>query len=1270
MIIGQMCLCSLCPHMQSIEYNKQLTINHLLKTMKKYNIINNTLGWLIFAVATFTYMATIEPSASYWDCPEFIAQAFKSEVGHPPGNPIFILAGRFAANFAGGDVMAVAKCVNAMSALLSAGTILLLFWTITHLVKRLVVKDGDDDNISLSQYLVVMGSGVCGALAYAWSDTFWFSAVEAEVYAFSSFCTALVVWLMLKWENRADEPGSDRWLVLIAYVFGFSLGVHLLNLLCIPALALIFYYRKFKNTNVEGSLITLAISCVAIVLILWGLEPGLVELGGYFDIFFVNTLGLPFNSGVIFYAVLTLAVFSWCIYELYKGDSDARMRWSFFLSIVVSGIPFIGNSMIIPVVVVAALGVYLFKFMKQVPVRIFSNVILSIAMIFIGFSCYALIIIRSNANTPLDENSPNTMFALSSYLSRDQYGKNPLLYGQVYTAQSPQFLSDEATGSASTHMKKLNAQYARQVKASEGERDKYRKTGYNVDIVYPGEMCMLFPRIWSSSHADYYNNFFDVANHPFNTTAATVIVDKNGDADTRFQQAIQVLPRPSFLNNLQFFLGYQLDYMYFRYFMWNFAGRQNDIQGLNGQAGDVTRGNWITGFSFIDNARLGDQELLPKDYSTGNKGHNVFYCLPLLLGIIGLLWQAFAGKRGIEQFWVVFFLFFMTGIAIVLYLNQPPLQPRERDYAYAGSFYAFAIWIGMGVAGLWRAGMWLVTRGKATKKEDSDTEQLDRQVVAGTPSMAFATVAALIGLAVPLQMVSQTWDDHDRSGRYAAHDFGMNYLSSLDKNAIIFTNGDNDTFPLWYLQEVEGFRTDVRVVNLSYLATDWYIAQMQRASYNSAPLPMQATATTFAYGDRQGNVVGDDDTKMPMSKALAALYSDDSNVSSDGRINGKLPYSNLFIPVNVDEAVRAGVISAANCDRAQDAIDVNLAVGHEREGGVQLSSSEVMVHDLINSSITQGWKRPTYFAVTVDSRLYLPYSPYLQNTGMAYQVTPVISQAYGANPVSNTEKMYNNVVNKFKWGGLDKAEPGSIYLDETNRRMVTTTRSMLTNLAGDLATEADTLAMGKGNEAAVKDKAAKALKILDLMQAKLPEKACSYSFILFREQYLGNKMAMAMIYEQLSKSTGDASLHKRAIALLEQEIEFYAPYVTFVRSLPSGLSACEMDVRTAEYFFPQLMMYYQQLNPQGFDALVKKVASWGVNAAEVKAGIERIQAVQGQMQQAQLQSKIEAQESAAPQDSTSPDGQEGGDPRETEAAMMALQGLTGGRGSQDDESKQ
>ncbi len=1169
--------------------------------MKKYNIINNTLGWLTFVVAAVTYLLTIEPTASFWDCPEFIAQAMKSEVGHPPGNPIFILAGRFAANFAGGDVMAVAKCVNAMSALLSAGTILLLFWTITHLVKRLVVRDGETDSMTLAQYLVVMGSGLCGALVYTWSDTFWFSAVEAEVYAFSSFCTALVVWLILKWEDRADQPGSDRYLILIAYVFGFSLGVHLLNLLCIPAIALVMYYRKAAHATLKGSLITLLISFVVIVLILYGLEPGFVEVAGYFDLFFVNTLGMSFNSGVLFYAALALAVFSWSIYELYTAKSEQRMRLSFFLTILISGMAFIGDNLLIPVVLLAALGYYLFKMMKRVPVRLFGNIVMSVLMIFIGFSCYALIIIRSSANTPLDENSPNSMFALSSYLSRDQYGKTPLLYGPVYTASTPQFESTPE-GTASTRMKVGKTQWARQVKANENDPDRYIEAGKSIDYVYPSEMNMLFPRIWSTNpgHTQYYNSFFDVENRPFGQVNATVIVDENGNPDTRFQQAQQYMPRPSFWNNMQFFVSYQLNYMYFRYFMWNFAGRQNDVQGLNGEAGDVTRGNWITGFSAIDNARLGDQELLPDDYGKNNKGHNVFYCLPLLLGLLGLLWQGFKGERGIQQFWVVFFLFFMTGIAIVLYLNQPPMQPRERDYAYAGSFYAWSIWVGMGVAALWN----VVCHFMAPKAKKGAKAQADStQAVAGGASTAVAAVAAVVGLLVPLQMVSQTWDDHDRSMRYAARDFGMNYLSSVAPNGIIFTNGDNDTFPLWYLQEVEGYRTDVRVVNMSYLATDWYISQMRRASYESAPVPMQATDLTFAYGDRQASIVTANDSVVSLTQALTALYGNDSDRSKDGRVTGLMPYNRVTVAANADAAVKAGVIS--QWERAQAADTMYLSLGEDNS---QMVSSEAMVLDIINSSIKDGWKRPVYFACTVDSRLYEKVAQYLRNTGMAYQVVPVAGNA-GDDPKSNTDVMYENVTTKFRWGGLDTADPSKLYLDETVRRMVNTTRTMMVNLAGDLADEAQQAREsgqatwhGMPTEQWVADRTAKALNILKLMQEKLPEAACRYGAVIFRNQYVGCKAAMAEVYHQVAQLNGKAELTQQAATLVEQEVLGTAQYVRFASSLAAahpGLAVCDLDRRMSFYNFPMALLAYKNINPNGYDALLKKVNAMGVGKAEV-----------------------------------------------------------------------
>ena len=781
--------------------------------MKRYRLINDVLGWVCFLVAAVTYLLTVEPTASFWDCPEFIAQGTKLEVGHPPGNPIFMLAARFFVNFAWGDMSKAALMVNSMSALLSAGTILLLFWTITHLVKRLIVKD-DAGEVSLTQMLVIFGSGLCGALMYAWSDTFWFSAVEGEVYAFSSFCTALVFWLILKWENRADEPHSDRYLVLIAYIIGVSIAVHLLNLLCIPAIVLVIYYRKFKNTTASGSLAALGVSAVIVALILYGLVPGFIEIAQYFELFFVNTCGLSYNMGVLIYAMLFVAVMLWCIKALYKQDNTTTIRVSFLLAMILSGIPFIGSSMWIPAVIIAALAVYLFA-AKKLPVRILTLCALSVLVIFVGYSSYALLLIRSHANPPMNQNAPDNVFSLSSYLNREQYGDRPLFYGPSF--KSTVLYQVDNTGNYNFMKKPATTVYEKRVKDAPGDADRY--DSFERDTRYVMTPNMLFPRMYSSApnHPTGYLEWTNLRESDLPLKEAPVLVDADGNTLQTAQ-----LPAPSFAQNMRYFFNYQVNYMYWRYFLWNFAGRQNDMAG-NGEA---NRGNWISGIPFIDNFRLGDQSLLPDDFGKGNKGHNVFFMLPLLMGIIGLSWQAFHSKRGIEQFWVIFFFFFMTGLAIVLYLNQPPLQPRERDYAFAGSFYAFAIWVGMGVAGLWALVNSIMNNPRGEKEPRK--------------AMAVACATLAVGLLVPLQVVSQTWDDHDRSGRYTTRDFGMNYLASLDDNAIIFTNGDNDTFPLWYAQEVEGFRTDVRVVNLSYLTTDWYANQMRVATDGGAAIDVSA----------------------------------------------------------------------------------------------------------------------------------------------------------------------------------------------------------------------------------------------------------------------------------------------------------------------------------------------------------------------------------------------------------------------------------------------
>ena len=1178
--------------------------------MKKYNIINNTLGWLVFIVAIVTYMLTIEPTASFWDCPEFIAQGYKLEIGHPPGNPMFILGARFAANFAGGDVAAVSKCVNAMSAILSAATILLLFWTITHLVKKLVVKR-DDEEISLAKYLVIMGSGLCGALAYAWSDTFWFSAVEAEVYAFSSFCTALVFWLILKWENRADSPSSDRYLILIAYVFGVSLGVHLLNLLAIPAIALIFYYRRAKESSAKGSLITLLISFVIIVLILYGLEPGFIEMAGYFERFFVNTFHMSYNSGVLIYALLLLAAMAWALYELHRGKSETMMKTSVFVSIVLSGMLMLTNTLWIPIILIIALGVYLFGFAKKFSPRLYSNIILSIMMIFIGFSCYALVLIRSSANLPLDENSPNSPFALTSYLSRDQYGKSPLIYGNTLFSPVQRTPEGKPVVSEGPH------KYTRVVKTEEGQPNEYIDLGPQEDPKYAPETEMLFPRIHSAAHAQDYANLLgeDVVGQPVD---ASVYVSDDGTTMRTTE-----INKPTFTENLTFFFSYQLNFMYWRYFMWNFAGRQNDLQS-NGP-GDVTRGNWISGLSFVDNPRLGDQQFLPEEYGTGNNGHNVFFMLPLLLGIIGLLWQAFAGKKGIEQFWVVFFLFFMTGIAIVMYLNQTPNQPRERDYAYAGSFYAYAIWIGMGIAALWRIAMHFIEKKKSS---DDDKQQAAEPQGNGAIATVLAGIAALIGIAVPLQMVSQTWDDHDRSGRYCARDFGENYLQSVDKDAILFCNGDNDTFPLWYLQEVEGVRTDVRAVNLSYLATDWYIAQMQRAAYDSKPLPMYANAETYAYDKRQYGYLAEgitSETPVTADELFKNYYNDDSYRNNS---YGEPVFSNskVLIPANVDAAIKAGVIPESMREKASDSIAIDLTAG-----GSGLSASQTMIVDLVSSSIAGGWKRPVYFATTIPESLFMGLTPYMLNTGMAYQISPVLTPANNQqDKACNTDKMYDIVTKKFKWGGLDKATPGSIYLDETVTRMVTTTRSALFSLADALTIEGDEAA-ANGDQERAADRYKKAENVLDLMSKKIPIEACPYQG--------GLSLYVAQTYANIGLNGNSKPAIEKAKKLVETELMRYAKFAIYYESLvDEGLDdrMSQGDLAAVQQLIPAFFEVYRKANPNGVKALINKFQNVTVGGRKISP--ETVQALtmsydereKMMMMQQQMQAEEAAMASEAP----------------------------------------
>ena len=1151
--------------------------------MKKYNIINNSLGWLCFVIATVTYMLTLEPTASFWDCPEFISQGAKLEVGHPPGNPIWMLTARFFINFAGGDMSMAALMVNAMSALLSAGTILLLFWTITHLVRRIIVKDNASE-VSLTKMIVIFGAGLCGALAYTWSDTFWFSAVEGEVYAFSSFCTALVFWLILKWEDRADDPTSDRYLILIAYVIGISIAVHLLNLLCIPAIGLVIYYRKFKDTNAKGSLIALGISCVVVGLILYGLVPGFVEMAQYFELFFVNSCGMGYNMGALIYAIVLVALFIWNIYELYSQKSMTKIKVATCLSIFFSGMPFIGENYAIPVLFMIGVVLY-FIFTSKLPIRILNIVVTGILVIFIGYSSYALLLIRANANTPMNQNAPDNVFALSSYLNREQYGQRPLFHGATFgefvtyqedpnTGQNvvkyvpaSAIMRDESGNAVTT---KGRPEYGKVVKTSPEQADKYIIKNYKEDYEEIPEFKMLFPRIYSSD-AGHVRAYKDWVNYDADNAKRKIV--NMYDSNERGMVAKEVA-MPSFTDNLAYFMNYQMNHMYWRYFMWNFAGRQNDIQGN----GEVTQGNWISGISFIDNARLGDQSLLPEEFGTGNKGHNVYFLLPLLFGIIGLLWQLFASKRGTEQFWVVTFLFLMTGVAIVLYLNQTPNQPRERDYAFAGSFYAFAIWIGMAVPGIWDGIKSLFTK-KAPKNEKiaKEVEQPEDK-----KSLAIAVVAAILGLIVPIQMVSQTWDDHDRSGRYTARDFGKNYLSSVDKNGIIFVNGDNDTFPLWYAQEVEGYRTDVKVVNMSYLTTDWYAYQNQHPTYDAPAIDMYAQPKDYLNDKLQYRYVLPQKQLSSAKEALEFTYSDQAYIPAyDIRIfNAGM----VYIPVDADKVIKAGIVPASQREQIVDTLFIDIA---KQESGLVLNKTLAL--DMIAKSAENGWNRPIYYAVTVPNSYHLGLTPYLQQTGMAYQVTPVKAGINGDNGI-NTEKMYDVVMNKYLWGGLDQGK--DLYLDETVRRMVSTTRGTMISLAQELFLEGFAqLAVDSTNQAAGKEQFEKARKVLNLMEEKLPVSVMPY------DNY--SSIDVAELYIKLWEKTGNADDKARAMTLANDGLTRYSKFIPYLLNLNNRHlnSIAYSEKYVANVAIPQFITLYQQAGGN----IDKKLNELGVTIDDILA---------------------------------------------------------------------
>ncbi len=1146
--------------------------------MKQFRIVDNILGWLTFVIAAVVYCSTIEPTASFWDCPEFISTGYKLEIGHPPGAPFFMLTANLFSQFTS-DPSQVARMVNTMSALLSAATILFLFWTISHLVRRLLIKDWSE--LSLGKLIAIEGSALVGALIYTFSDTFWFSAVEGEVYAYSSAFTAVVFWLILKWEDQADQPHADRWLVLIMYMVGLSIGVHLLNLLCLPAIVLVYYYRKFPTDDpkrdLKGSLIALAISVVILAAVLYGVVPGIVQVGGWFELLFVNIFGFPFNTGEIVYIFLLIGIMIWAIYETYNDGNEKRQNAAFLLAIAMLGIPFYGHgwtAVVIGVIVLAALWFVLgYKHEKKVLVtaRIKNTSLLCMLMLMIGYSSYALIVIRSAANPPMDQNSPEDIFTLGEYLGREQYGQRPLFYGQSYASQ----VELENDGQyCKPVMTKGAPVWQRKEKASADERDEYFVLRTKDEYKYAQNM--LFPRMYSSAHREAYESWMG------DISCTESQFDRCGEMVT--------VKMPTQFENIRFFISYQCNFMYWRYFMWNFAGRQNDLQGN----GELEHGNWLSGFDWFDNMRLGDQDKLP-DELKNNKGHNVYYMLPLLLGLIGLFWQSLAkhhgskdDQTGIRQFWVVFFLFFLTGLAIVIYLNQTPMQPRERDYAYAGSFYAFAIWCGMGVAAI----------------IDLLSQRLKRVSVT-----ALAAVVSLVCLAVPIQMGTQNWDDHDRSGRYTCRDFGQNYLMSMqdENNPIIYTNGDNDTFPLWYNQDVEGVRTDARVCNLSYLQTDWYIDQMRRPAYDSPSVPISWERIEYCAGTNEYVTIESsikdiiNDVMKQYPEEAKALFGDKpfelknvlkywvrgqwSKEQRDileallgkGNFSHIIPSDTLYMTIDKEAVRKSGMLMAS--DSIPDQMVISL------KGKRALYKGDLMILEMLDQC---NWVRPIYVAVSVGDDNYINLGDNVITEGLAYRITPFTTTQNGK-PLPgvknyDTERTYDNVMHRFKFGGLDKK---GIYLDETVMRMCYTHRRIMSRLAMELIYEAQDL-KDAGKDAEAKEKEKKAANVLNYIDKMIPSYNVPYS-------YASGAMDMARAWAALGQG-------KKAIAIIDKMWTNSAQYVKWYCSLDGfRFEGSKNDVLMNLYIMQQLASITQAVDEKKGEQQLNELSALS-NIYEQKGG--------------------------------------------------------------------
>ena len=1028
---------------------------------KNFKFWNRIVALTVFLVSAVTYLLTIEPTASFWDCGEFIASSYKLEVGHPPGNPVFQLFARFATLFTFGHAEYAALAVNAMNAILSALTILLLYLTTVFLVKRLI-RANVDGTYSLAKSIIIMGSGAVGALAYTFSDTFWFSAVEGEVYAMSSLFTALVFWAMTKWYEQADEPYANRWLVLIAFLMGLSIGIHLLNLLTIPALVFLFFYRKREDYPYSPlqQLGIFLVSVVILAFILYGVIPYLPQLAANFDRFFVNTLELPFNVGAAFFMLLLL------------------------------GLCFFG----------------LFYTLKKNKVLL-NTALLCFTMIVIGFSVFTIVIIRSSAKTPTNEYQPDNPYTLIRYLGREQYGSNPLVYGQAF-ASPYEYETDTYWAPSVT------------VDSDGNKQDSYILAKTPVEPKYHSDGKMFFPRMWSSNG---YNPYRDI-NHP-KIDGYRPYIDQNPSPDSHADFYLEYISdytllkseygtyiMPSFKDNLKFFFDFQMNWMYWRYFMWNFAGRQND---LHGRKPNEFKGNWECGIDFIDHHRLGDQSDAPPALKD-NKGKNHYYMLPLLLGLIGIFFQFARDKRGS---WVTFLMFFMTGIAIVVYLNQPPDQVRERDYAYAGSFYTFSIWIGIAVAALYT---WLIQLFKTIGNAPVEAQR----------KVSIATVVTVATLGVPTLMAVENWDDHDRSNRYTAVEMAKNYLNSVGQNGILITHGDNDTFPLWYVQEVEGFRTDVRVANTSLLGTDWHIDQMKWATNESAPLDLKLTADKYLYGTNDQvcvdpyNENADEvvSLKEMMRVFLKGGYKIENPYSDEpGQIVDYIPYRNFSIPVNRENVIKYGILPEKYADKLPNEIVLSIP---KKKGAI--SKPELFILDLLSN---YEWDRPLNLLAMGgygDDGINIGLKEYLMYEGFSYKFVPIKNKmSSSAIGFSDPEDLYYKMKNVFTWDALKRTDYYVDYQNNSTFCGILPQRLIFVNVAKELMEAGE-------NE--------KAIEILDMCQECVPEENYPLDMTSYESNNEHWVIEMIATYASLGEYEKAADIMKRFRRQLVKSRDFYGKF--------------------------------------------------------------------------------------------------------------------------------